>query len=138
MNAIRLIGPLLLTLGLVAPAAADWDPAAFSEQEVLEFHTVEENGDGHWSKVWLVVLDGDVYVRLGNRAADRIESNSTRPVLKIRVGDEVFERVDGEPAPDMAEAVAAAMAEKYWSDVFVRFVKHPLTLRLRPRLDSAE
>ena len=32
----------------------------------------------------------------------------------------------------MAEKVAAAMGDKYWSDVFVRFFSHPLTLRLAP------
>jgi hypothetical protein len=126
------MGVALLFLAMVVPAAAGWEPAALDSQEVLEFHTVDAEGDGHWSKVWLVELDGDVYIRLGNRAADRIEGNSTKPVVKIRVGGEVFERVVAEPAPDMVEAVADAMAEKYWSDVFVRFVPHPLTLRLRP------
>jgi len=32
----------------------------------------------------------------------------------------------------MAAAVAAAMREKYWSDVLVRHFDHPLTMRLTP------
>ena len=37
----------------------------------------------------------------------------------------------------MAERVAAAMADKYWSDIFVRFFAHPLTLRLKPTVEEA-
>jgi hypothetical protein len=37
----------------------------------------------------------------------------------------------------MADAVAQAMADKYWSDVFVRFFSHPLTLRLVPPASAA-
>jgi len=82
--------------------------------------------------VWLVVLDGQLYVRLGDRAARRVEENETEPVLGVRIAGQQFDRVVGEPAPEKADAVAAAMAEKYWSDVFVRFFDHPLTLRLTP------
>jgi hypothetical protein len=30
----------------------------------------------------------------------------------------------------MAEKVAAAIAQKYWSDVVIRWFPHPLTVRL--------
>ena len=33
-------------------------------------------------------------------------------------------------SPELAEKVGAAMADKYWSDIFVRSASHPLTLRL--------
>jgi len=41
--------------------------------------------------------------------------------------------VDGVAAPEMASQVDAAMADKHWSDVFVRWLDHPLTLRLVPK-----
>jgi hypothetical protein len=91
------------------------------------------DGDGHWSKVWLVVVDGDVYIRLGSRAARRIEGNTNAPLVKIRVAGERFDGVVAEPTPDMAEAVGEAMAEKYWSDALIRYFPHPLTVRLRPQ-----
>jgi hypothetical protein len=29
------------------------------------------------------------------------------------------------------------MAEKYWSDLFIRFIPHPLTMRLVPDVQQA-
>ncbi|MDX2166952.1 MAG: hypothetical protein SF182_07815 [Deltaproteobacteria bacterium] len=124
---------LALTVAFAAaPALADWDPAAFSKEETLEFRTTAPGESEHWSTVWLVVIDGQVYMRLGSRAAGRVESNTTKPTLAIRIGGQTFEKVTAEPAPDMAEAVAKAMHEKYWSDVFIQYFDHPLTLRLVP------
>jgi hypothetical protein len=124
---------LALTLAFTAaPARADWDPAAFSKEETLEFRTTEAGESAHWSTVWMVVIDGQVYLRLGTRAADRLEANTTKPKVAIRVADQTFENVAAEPASDMADAVAKAMHEKYWSDVFVQHFNHPLTVRLVP------
>lgn len=123
---------LALGLGLAEPALAGWNAASFAEADTIELLTVNDEGEAHWSTVWVVVIDEGVYVRLGNRAAGRIEGNATAPILKIRLGDEVVENVRGEPAPDMAERVGAAMADKYWTDLFIRFFPHPLTLRLVP------
>jgi hypothetical protein len=124
---------LALTLAFTAaPALAAWDPAAFSKEETLEFRTVEPDSGEHWSTVWLVVIDGQVYMRLGSRAADRLEANTTKPKVSIRIAGQSFENVTAESAPDMAEAVNKAMHEKYWSDVFVQYFSHPLTVRLIP------
>ncbi len=63
---------IALTLTTAAVANADWNPQAFSTENTLEFLTTED-GVEHWSTVWLVVIDGQVYIRLGSRAAARIE-----------------------------------------------------------------
>jgi len=34
--------------------------------------------------------------------------------------------------PEAAQRVADAMAAKYWSDLVIRFLPHPMTLRLVP------
>src|SRR5438067_1677561 len=86
----------------------------------------------HWFSVWLVVIDDQVYVRLGPRAAGRIEKNVAAPYVGVRILGQQFERVRAEPAPDHAERVAKAMAAKYWSDLVVHHFSHPLTLRLAP------
>ncbi len=109
-----------------------WDPEAFAKEDTLELLTVGPEEGEHWFKVWLVVLDGQVYVRLGNRAVSRVKRNTRAPLLSVRVAGREFERVRGEPAPEIAVRVAEAMAEKYWSDIFVRHFEHPLTLRLVP------
>jgi hypothetical protein len=128
---------LLVALCLVLSAGAaraDWTPSAFAAEETLEFLTIED-GEEHWSPVWLVVIDDQVYLRLGGRAAGRYDRNASKPYLKVRIAGQQFDKVLGDPAPAMAEAVAEAMADKYWSDVFIRFFSHPLTLRLTPAGD---
>ena len=112
--------------------AAEWNPQAFAQEETLSMRTVGPEEGEYWFPVWLVVIDGQVYVRLGSRAADRVRENKTAPQLAIKIAGQQFDAVTGEDAPDMADAVANAMAEKYWSDLFIRFFPHPLTLRLRP------
>jgi len=115
-----------------APAAAAWDVDAFRVANTLEFETLSQEGESHWSTVWVVVLDDQVYLRLGDRAANRLQTNATGPIVEIRLGDETFDRVRAEPAPEMTEAVARAMGEKYWTDLLIRYFPHPLTVRLVP------
>jgi hypothetical protein len=112
--------------------AADWTPSAWRAESTLELRTVAPGEGEHWFPVWLVVLDDQVYVRLGSRALGRIERNQTAPFVGVRIGGRQFDRVRGEPVPDAAPRVAAAIAEKYWSDVVIRHFPHPLTLRLVP------
>jgi len=94
---------------------------------LLQFE-IGEGGGG------LVVCE----LKLGPRAAGRIEKNQTAPFVGVRIAGEQLERVRGEPAPDYAERVAKAMAAKYWSDVIVRHFSHPLTLRLVPEPGGAQ
>ena len=115
----------------VAPAA-DWNPALWQDESTLDFRTTAPDSGEHWSRVWLVVLDGEVYLRLGSRAADRITKNQTTPIVGIRIAGQQFDKVRAEAVADKADAVAAAMADKYWSDIFVRYFSHPLTMRLVP------
>ena len=82
--------------------------------------------------MWLVVIDNQVYIRLGSRAAGRMEANTTKPIVKVKIAGQTFDRVKAESVPDMAEAVAKAMGDKYTSDIFVRYFNHPLTMRLTP------
>jgi hypothetical protein len=134
---------LALGSGLLVPAivgmvfctetlATGWDPAAFAKEDTLKLRTTAPDEDPHWFPVWLVVIDGQVYVRLGSRAASRVEHNTTAPYLGVEVGGQRFDHIRGVPAPDYADRVAQAMADKYTSDIFVRWFSHPLTLRLVP------
>ncbi len=134
MRSLRIVGSFLLGLVLlsVSTVRAQWTPDSYANEQTLELLTVGPKEGEHWFKVWLVVLDGDIYVRLGSRAAKRIEANSTAPLVRVRIAGQEFARVLAEPAPQMATRVAEAMAEKYWSDLFVRHLDHPLTMRLRP------
>ncbi len=130
--------PVVVFLGLAllgswhAVLGAQWDPAAFAGEDTLQLRTNAPGEGEYWFKVWLVVLDGQLYVRLGSRGTRRVERNTTAPYLGVEVGGARFDKVRAVPAPEMAERVAKAMADKYTSDLFVRWLPHPLTLRLVP------
>ena len=79
----------------------------------LPSRTYGRPGEGeHWSRVWVVAVDDQLYV------------------VKVRISGHEFDHVRAEPAPEMAERVAAAIAAKYWSDLLIRFARHPLIVRL--------
>jgi hypothetical protein len=115
-----------------AATTATWDPSAWVTEDTLDLHTDVPDEGPYWFPVWLVVLDGQVYVRLGTKAAERVEKSRTKPELGVRIAGAEFEKVRGVPVPDMEQRVAEAMADKYWSDVLIRHFAHPLTLRLEP------
>ena len=122
----------LSTLLATPSAAAEWTPHAYAGANTIELRTVAAGEGEHWFPVWVVVIDDQVYVRLGPRAAGRIEKNQAAPYVGVRILGQQFDRVRAEPAPDDAEPVAKAMAAKYWSDLIVHHFSHPLTLRLVP------
>jgi hypothetical protein len=129
---MRALLVLLLATAATAASTGEWNPAAWSTASTVELRT-EAAGEGpHWFPVWLVVVDGQVYVRLGNRAASRVERNTTAPYVGVKILGQEFDRVRAVPAPDYVDRVAHAMAAKYWGDVLVRHVSHPMTLRLVP------
>jgi hypothetical protein len=123
---------LVVTLrGLLSPASAtEWSPELFVAAETIELRTIGTEEGEYWFPVWVVVIDGQTYVRLGSRAAERVRNNQTGSEIAVRVGDRQFDPVRVEDVPELADRVAEEMAEKYWSDVFIRFFPHPLTLRL--------
>jgi len=105
---------LALALGFLSctagsAAAAEWDPATFAGENTLELKTTAAGEGEHWFPVWLVVVDDQVYVRLGTRAAGRIERNTTAPYVGVRIGGREFDRVKAIAMPDKTAAVAQAM-----------------------------
>lgn len=129
---------LAILLGLLlraAPAGSTdthWMPAGWTDIDTLEMLTVGAEEGEHWFKVWLVVIDNGLYVRLGTKAAERVRHNTAAPYVGIRIAGQQFDRVKLVDAPDLTERVAAAMAEKYWSDVLIRHFSHPMTARIEP------
>ena len=129
---------LLFSVALVAGAIADeqavpgWDPAVFRDASSIKIMTTEPGVGEHWSNLWVVVIDGQPYVRLGNRAYGRIQKNTTSPYVKLKVADKEFDRVKVEEVPDMKEKIGAAMANKYWMDILIRHESHPMVARLVP------
>ncbi|HKM99518.1 MAG TPA: hypothetical protein VJX23_03310 [Candidatus Binataceae bacterium] len=113
-------------------AVSGWDPVVFQEASTIKIMTTEPDVGEHWSNLWVVVIAGQPYVRLGDRAYGRIQKNTTSPYVKLKVADQEFDQVKVEEMPDMKEKVAAAMAEKYWMDLLIRHESHPTVARLVP------
>ena len=131
----RMLTALVWSLSLARAAIAEpsgWTPGVWTEQDTLDL-TTNVPGEGSYSfPVWLVVLDDEVYVRLGARAAKRVQQSADAPRVGVTVAGAHFDGVRCEPVPDLAPRVAEAIAQKYWSDVFIRFFPHPVTCRLVP------
>ena len=111
---------------------AGWDPYTFRDQRTLQIMTTDPEEGAHWSKLWLVVIDEQLFVRLDSRTSERVKENLAGKYVMLKIGDQKFERVRLEAAPDMSGKVAAAMADKYPMDVFIRYESHPMTARLIP------
>lgn len=129
---------LALSIALATAARADdravpgWDPTVFRDASTIKIMTTEPEVGEHWSNLWVVVIDGQPYVRFGDRSYGRIQRNTTSPYVKLKVADQEFDKVKVDEMPDMKEKVAAAMADKYWMDILIRHESHPMVARLVP------
>lgn len=117
-------------------AAPGWDPSTFRDESTIEIMTTEPEVGEHWSKLWVVVIDNQPFVRLGGRSYGRIQKNTTSPYVKLKVGGREFDKVKLEELPDMKDKVAAAMADKYFMDKLIRFEDHPMVACLVPENSS--
>jgi glucose/arabinose dehydrogenase len=83
VNVATALGALYLALAVLTSAAGDvasgWDPNAFRDLSTLQIMTIGPDEGEHWSRLWLVVIDGQLYVRLGNRAYQRVQKNTSSP-----------------------------------------------------------
>lgn len=125
-----------LVLSAIVAAPPAWSATGIAGEKTIELRTIGPDEGEHWSTVWFVVIDDTLYVRLGSRAAGRIERNTTAPRFAIRVAGRDVCAMRYEPAPEKAGEVADAMARKYWSDVLgepfrkLGLTSPPLILRL--------
>jgi len=107
-----------------------WDPNGFRPQSTLEIMTIGTQEGEHWTRLWWVVVDGQVYVQLGDQAFRRVRENFARPYVEVKIAGQKFARVRLEAAPDMKGKVADAMAAKYPTDDVILRQSHPTTVRL--------
>src|SRR2546429_2238001 len=112
--------------------AAEWKPSAYASESTLQLRTTAPGEGDHWFPVWLVVIDDQVYVRLGTRAAGRIERNTTTPYVGVRVAGQQVDRVRAGAAPESVERGAHSIAGEDWGDGIIPHFGHPVTVRLGP------
>ena len=131
LGALSLVALIALTRSVNA-GNGKWAPAEWNDIGTLEILTTGPEEGEHWSKLWLVVIDDQLCLRLGSRATERIERNTTAPYVSVKIAGQRFDRVRTEHVPEFRERVAEAMAKKYLSDLLIRFFPHPMTVRLTP------
>ena len=93
--AVALIATATLLLARGGTAAEPhWTPGLWVDEDTVELRTTRGDEGPHWFKVWVAVVDDQLYARLGRRAADRIEHNTTAPEVAVRIAGQ---RNDGAP-----------------------------------------
>jgi len=107
-----------------------WDPDAFNDQSTLQIMTTAPEEGEHWSKA-VAGRNRRAAICPVRRAIIRKDSEEHHePILEGKGCDKEFDRVRWEPALDMKDKVAAAMADKYFMDILIRHESHPMTARL--------
>jgi hypothetical protein len=129
---VLLLAFMVYTVRSAAAPVPGWTPGSWVTEDTLDLTTDRPDEGAYTFPVWLVVVDDQVYVRLGGRAADRVQQSKSAPHVGVAIAGKRFERVRCEPAPDQAPRVAEAIGQKYTSDILIRYLPHPLTCRLVP------
>ena len=76
---------LVLSIAFAATAGADdkavpgWVPAVFRQASTIKIMTTEPEVGEHWSNLWVVVIEGQPYVRLINVHTHGFEKTPPAP-----------------------------------------------------------
>jgi hypothetical protein len=133
---LRVICATLLALATAAGAAAgetDW--AALADRDTVKVVTTDEDGDERTTTIWLLVQDGNGYIRTSKRSTwgDNVERN---PEIALRVDDtdHPFRAVFITDAAER-EAIVAGFDAKYGHNVIIDWIRgdDPRIMRLDPR-----
>ena len=122
----------------IASAESESAPPAWNEvAEVgtVEVLTVDEDGSTRETTVWLAVVDGQGYLRIGGT---RWGGNLSRdPQLVLRIEEREYAlRTEATEDEALRERITATFREKYgfW-DAVIGLIRsdHPMIMRLLPR-----
>lgn len=96
--------------GAAAAVGPDWNK--WADLETVEVISTDEGGGSRLTTIWIVVLDGQAYIRTaGTTWGDNVEREGT---LKIRgAPGEYVVRAEKVTDPALQEEVVAAFREKY-------------------------
>lgn len=129
----------LLALAVLAGLAAAFVLAVFVAShyggERVTLRTEDAAGEGHATPLWVVELDGTLFLRAGDRASGWVERLRAEPGVELRRGG-TWRRYRAELVPERTEAVSARMAAKYGlADRLVGLIRDParsVAVRLEP------
>ncbi len=120
--------------GSARAAAPDWN--AIADADTVVISTTNENGSTRRTTIWLVVVDGEAYIRTSR--STRWGGNVERdPDVALRGGDSVYRVrasfVEDEP---LRARIVESFREKYgWTDAVANLMRgsHPRIMRLDAR-----
>ncbi len=117
LPALLACGLLLALAGAARAEAADWN--AMADADTVTIITTNEDGTPRETTIWLLVLDGQPYVRTGSTSWGANAERS--PDVKLRVGEQEFS-LTAVPVTDPAlgDKLQQGFRDKYgWSDRMV-------------------
>jgi hypothetical protein len=128
---------LILAVG-IAVAAVVFTSMFFDEGEVVTLVTKSAEGADFDTQLWIVQLDGHLYLRAGSPHARWLARVRDNPLVTLKRGDEKapFKAIPQED-PATRKAVNALMAEKYgYADRMLAYIvdrNHSVAILLEPR-----
>ena len=134
LRGAALAAALLLLATLPAFAEAlDW--AAVADSETIHVLTRDADGDARETKIWLLVLSGEGYIRTSRKTTwgENVERD---PEIAIRIGDAEYP-VRAHFVDDAAERarIVAGFDAKYGKNWLFDFIRgdDPRIMRIEPR-----
>jgi len=133
-RSVGLATALLLLVALPA-FAEDLDWAAVADRETIHVLTHDADGDARETTIWLLVLDGEGYIRTSRKTTwgDNVERD---PEIAIRIGDAEYPvRAHFIEDPDERVRIVAGFDAKYGSSWLFDFIRgdDPRIMRIEPR-----
>jgi hypothetical protein len=130
---LALLFPIAPVHGASGEGAIDWE--RYAEEGTVEVITTDEDGSARETKVWLIVVEGQGYIRTGSTGwGGNVERN---PELTLRIGEtELPLRVEFVTEEAERDAVKKAFRAKYgFSDWLMNPLRgrNPKIMRLLPR-----
>jgi hypothetical protein len=111
-------------------AAVDW--AAVTYAETVRVLTTDEGGDERSTKIWLLVQDGNGYIRTSRSTTggDNVERN---PAIGLRIdaSDYEFRAVFTEDEAER-DKIVAGFEEKYGSNPILNWIRGDAPRIMRP------
>ena len=131
---VWLVALPLLLLASIASGVETFDPKVTQDVDVVELITVDPDGDARKTKVWVVLIEGEAYLRTSD---SRWLRNLRRiPLATLRVeGTDYPVIAEVLSDPSWVEKVDAASLEKYgWQErtIHVFRMSEPTIIRLQP------
>lgn len=129
---ISVVTLAMVVLGAFAAQAQLPDWSAVADTETVEVVTEDEDGSLRVTTVWLLVLDGEGYVRTGGTSwgANVVRSGN----LTLRIDENEYPLgVEFEEDEDLRAQIEQGFRDKYgWSDGLIGWIRgnHPLHMHL--------